>query len=308
MALLSKEIAPSPEIFAYDPAAMDQALRQLLQQQLTTDAWHWLQEKATGLNQEGSNALGVAFSAMPRKTGKSIIALTPEEASKLSAIRVGLNIGGWSIDRLARVWLLTQVDAADPEQYMGRIAQLFPAAEMNELVALYSALPLLAYPTAWVHRCTEGIRSNIGPVLEAVICNNPYPSEQLPQAAWNQLVLKAFFTEKRVDQIVGLDERANEELASVLLDFAHERWAAGRLAPPLLWRCVAPFVNEQNFADLERAFYSENSLERDAAALACATTHFAPAKALLQKQPHLAEAIQKGTITWTSIAEKAATA
>ena len=63
---------------------------------------------------------------------------------------------------------------------------------MNELVALYSALPLLAYPEAWVHRCTEGIRSNIGPVLEAIMIANPYPSENLSEAAWNQVVLKAF--------------------------------------------------------------------------------------------------------------------
>ncbi len=38
--------------------------------------------------------------------------------------------------------------------------------------------------------------------------------------AWNQLVLKAFFTEKPIQQIIGLDERANEKLASTAYDFA----------------------------------------------------------------------------------------
>lgn len=292
--------------FLYDVAAMNHMLGNLLNNQLPAEAWQWLQEKAAALNELKSNALTIAFAAMPRKTGKGATQLTPPQAQELSSIRGGFTVQGWTLDRLGRVWLLLQLDAADREQYRRRIEQLFPAAELNELVALYSALPLLAYPEAWRGRCAEGIRSNIGPVLETIICNNPYPSEQLPEAAWNQLVLKAFFTEKRVDQIIGLDERANEDLAHTLLDFAHERWAAGRQAPPLLWRCVAPFLSEGSMPDLERAFFSENSLDRDAAALACAHTLFAPAKALLQQQPALQQAIQTGSLTWTSLAERTA--
>lgn len=291
--------------FSYDTAAMNEVLTAILHSRLHPDAWQWLQEKATTLNTPGSNVLAVTFAAMPRKLGKAPVAPLPEETKNLAHIRPFFSINGWTVDRLGRVWLLTRLDATDREQYIQRIEQLFMAAEMNELAALYAALPLLAYPEAWQHRCTEGIRSNIGPVLEAIICNNPYPGEQLPEKAWNQLVLKAFFTEKRVDQIIGLNNRANPELAHVLLDFAHERWAAGRQAPPLLWRCVAPFLNEQNFADLERTYYSENSLDRDAAALACAQTSFAPAKALLEKRRDAKAAIENGTLTWTTVAEKA---
>lgn len=307
MALLTEQTAPAMHHFSYNAAAMNLALGKFMQTLLLPDGWQWLEEKGRDVNKPGSNALAVAFAAMPRKVGKAPVAITAEEGKELSRIRPHFSIAGWTVDRLARVWLLLQLDASEKEAYTRRIEQLFPAAEMNELVALYAALPLLAYPEAWRHRCTEGIRSNIGPVLEAVICNNPYPSEQLTEKAWNQLVLKAFFTEKRVDEIVDLDKRANEDLAATLLHFAHERWAAGRDAPPLLWRCVAPFLNEQNFADLERAFYSENNLDREAAALACAQTNYAPAQALLQTEPHLQAAITAGSITWTSIAEKAAT-
>ncbi len=306
MALLTEQTAPIMQIFAYDSATMNAALHTLLGALLPADGWLWLKEKGADVNKPAGNALALAFAAMPRKTGKAPVVITAEEEKELTRIRPGFSLAGWTVDRLARVWLLLQLDAHDQEQYTRRIERLFLAAEMNELAALYAALPLLAYPEAWKHRCTEGIRSNIGPVLEAVICNNPYPAEQLPEGAWNQLVLKAFFTEKRVEQIVDLDKRANKDLASTLLHFAHERWAAGRQAPPLLWRCVAPFLGEQNGADLERAFYSEHSLDREAAALACAQTSYAGAKALLQKQPHLQEAINNGAITWTSIAEKAA--
>ena len=53
------------------------------------------------------------------------------------------------------------------------------------------------------------------------------------------MVLKALFVESTLHPIQGLDARANEALAHMLCDYAHERWAAGRpvsrmTAPPLL--------------------------------------------------------------------------
>lgn len=292
--------------YAFDVEAFKSAIQELLQEQLPAAAWQWLQEKAAAVNLSGNSAFAVAFASMPRKTGKALVRISAEQSEKLAAIRKGFTIEGWTLDRLARVWLLLHLDASDKPAYIARIEQLFPAAEMNELVALYSALPILAYPEAWRNRCAEGIRNNIGTVLEAVITNNPYPSEQLAEGAWNQLVMKGFFTEKRMDQVLGFDERANPELAQILLDFAHERWAAGRAVPPLLWRGVAPFINEKNFADLERAFFSENSLDRDAAALACAQSSYAPARALLEKNTAQQQAVANGDISWAGIAEKAA--
>ena len=89
---------------------------------------------------------------------------------------------------------------------------------MNELVALYSALPVLAYPEIWKMRCAEGIRSNIGHVLESIMYNNPYPMQYLDEKAWNQLILKAFFTDKDINLIPGIDKRANAELARTRSD------------------------------------------------------------------------------------------
>jgi hypothetical protein len=294
------------ETFTYNHTQLDGLLRNIILEQLSPDAAQWLLEKASAINEPKSSALAVAFAAMPRKVGKAPLVLPHPALEQLTALRPGLVLHNWTMDRFCRVWLLLQLDATEKETYVRRIEQLFPAAEMNELAALYSALPLLAYPEAWRSRCAEGIRSNIGLVLEAIICNNPYPAEQLPEGAWNQLVMKAFFTEKRVDQIVGLDARANEELAHMLLDFAHERWAAGRQAPPLLWRCVAPFFSQQNLSDVERALFSENSTDRDGAALACAQTPFAPAKALLEKRQEQKAAIESGALNWTSLAEQIA--
>jgi hypothetical protein len=288
--------------FTYDVRALQQLLGSIIQRHVFPDTWNWIAERKTAAI--SSSAFNTAFAAMPRKTGKALIQITEEEKKLLQRLRPGLNINNWSIDRLARVWLLLHIDPSDEEKYFQSIDHLFLAAEMNELVALYSALPLLSYPERWRKRCADGIRSNIGDVLQAIMCNNPYPSEQLDEKAWNQLVLKAFFTEKPVGEISGLDERANQELASILSDYAHERWAAGRAINPLLWRCVGKFINASFFPDIQRIADSENEREREAAALACYDSNYEPAKKLLDTMPSIKLAIEKAELTWQTLAHK----
>lgn len=288
--------------FTYDVQAIKELLGSITQRQVSPDAWNWMAERKSA--DIGSSAFNTAFAAMPRKTGKTLIQITEEEKAKLQSLRSGLIIDNWSIDRLSRVWLVLHADASNEEKYFQSIDHLFLAAEMNELVALYSALPLLAYPERWSKRCSDGIRSNIGDVLQAIMCRNPYPSEQLEEKAWNQLVLKAFFTEKPVEEIIGLDERANQELANILSDYAHERWAAGRTINPLLWRCTGKFINAAIFPDIQRIANSENEREREAAALACYDSNYEPAKKLLDTMPLIKSAIENGKLNWQSFAQK----
>jgi hypothetical protein len=173
---------------------------------------------------------------------------------------------------------------------------------MNELVALYGALPLFAYPEDWAEQCKEGIRSNIGSVLEAIICDNPYPAQYLPEPAWNQLVLKAFFTDKSINKILGLDSRSNQALADTLSDYAHERWAAHRSFDPQLWRVAAGFIDEKIYPDIRKVFQQGTEHEKEAAALACARSNYAPAKALLDEVPLLKSAIEKNELNWEILA------
>jgi hypothetical protein len=272
----------------------------IIRRHVSADGWLWLKEKTAS----AGRPFHIAFVSMPRKTGKALLQLSEEEKNRLKKARTGFSTDGWTLDRLSRVWLLMQLDTADPDAYCKTIEDLFLAAEMHELVALYSALPVLAYPERWAGRCAEGIRSNIGDVLQAIMCNNPYPSENLGEAAWNQLVLKAFFTDKPIHQIIGLDHRANPELAQILSDYAHERWAAHRPVNPQLWRCVGKFIDEKNFPDIERIATSENTVEREAAALACWDSSYPPAKALLEKNSELKQTIETGELSWNSLAKK----
>jgi hypothetical protein len=291
-------------MFAYDVQQLKPLVVAVIEKNTSADAFYWLKEKAGRIN-EDKNAyqFNLSFAAIPRKTGKAVINISGEELMRINSIRPGFTISNWTIDRLSRVWLLLRMDPSDKQHYLKAIDNLFLTAEMNELVALYSSLPLLAYPQSWKMRCAEGIRSNIGTVLEAIMCNNPYPSENLDEPAWNQLVLKAFFTEKPVHLIVGLDQRCNEPLAKILIDYAHERWAAHRPVNPQLWRCVGKYIDESIMPDIERLLHSDNEEEQRAAALACADSNFTPAKKLFEQSPYRAM-VQSGELTWNKLAEK----
>ena len=287
-------------MFSYPVKELSEIVSTIIEQHVNNATLNWLQEKIQGnLPLTQFNA---AFVMMPRKTGKAEIAINDSVRRDLDRIYPGLSFEGWTVDRLCRVWLLMNRDSTNENQYVAAIENLFLAADVNELVALYSALPLLAYPERWKARCAEGVRSNIGDVGIAVICNNPYPATWLDDHAWNQLVMKAIFTDKPVDQIYGLDRRANVELANILLDYAHERWAAGRSLNPQLWRCVGKFIDENNFSDIERIGNSNDPLERKASALACYSSNYQMAKEWLNNHKDLKNAIENKTLTWSSLA------
>jgi len=290
--------------FTYDQNSLKSKLTGCIARHTAAETWNWLEEKGLQTSRNGNvQNFMVAFAAIPRKTGRQPVSLSDTEVTEIQQDSPHLVIRHWTIDRLCRVWLLMHLDPTDQDTYVSTIENLFPTAEMSEQVALYSALPVLAYPDLWRRRCAEGIRSNIGDILESIMCNNPYPSENLDEPAWNQLVLKAIFTEKPIHLIVNLDQRANQNLADTLSDYAHERWAAHRSVHPLLWRCVGKFINAKIFPDILRIAFSEQNIEREAAALACMQSTYPPALELVEKNEAL-QAIVKSGMTWADLAKK----
>ncbi|WP_157255437.1 EboA domain-containing protein [Pedobacter sp. Leaf216] len=282
---------------ADDKKLIDEILSDIVKSNVNDECKNWLE---VTLQSTDSNAqISKAFVMVPRKTGKASIKIN--DAQKVSLDKAGIGyIDTWTIDRLSRVWLLSTLNSENQDQLYSTIDRLFLSAEMNEAVALYSALPFLAYPEIWVKRCAEGIRSNIGSVLEAIMENNPYPSENLNEAAWNQLVLKAFFTEKNVKLIVGLQERANLALALTLTDYAKERWAAGRDVNPQLWRLVGKFINAEIFEALKIGLQRYNQSEQRAIALAVDESEYQPAKDYINTFPELKIALADGQLNWNS--------
>ncbi|MCF2493587.1 EboA domain-containing protein [Dyadobacter chenhuakuii] len=257
----------------------------------------WLQNRAASSRMD----LMTAFVAAPRFLSKKIIFINQDQQFALNAEIPGFSVEGWSLVRLARVWLLTQLDPSDKEDYVKDIETLFDTAEMNELVALYAALPVLSYPDQWLFRATDAVRSNMGFVFDAIALHNPYPEKHFSELAWNQLVLKTIFNDKPIHFIEGLDNRANEKLAMTLSDFAHERWAAGRSVPAQVWRLAGRFMNTTLLADMQHLFDSEQVDDRKAAALACNDSSLAPAHYLLAKYIDLEKSVKSGALAWADL-------
>jgi hypothetical protein len=164
-------------------------------------------------------------------------------------------------------------------------------------------LPLYPDPPSHRLRAAEGVRSNMKAVFEAVAHRNPYPREELPEGAWNQMVLKALFVGSALHPIQGLDERSNPTLMRMLCDYAHERWAATRPVSPELWRGVGRHADEAALADLKRVMGTGTTPERQAAALALADCPAPAARKLLESDAGLARAVASGTVTWESIVQ-----
>jgi hypothetical protein len=141
-------------------------------------------------------------------------------------------------------------------------------------------------------------------VFEAVAHRSPYPREQFAENRWNHMVLKALFVGSTLQPIQGLDARANPELARMLADYAHERWAAGRPVSPELWRGVGPHADAEALGDLQRVLATGGATERQAAALALASCPAPKARELLGAAPDLAAAIEAGALSWDSLSQE----
>ena len=282
---------------------MSDAARTLLREWLQLDAERgaWLDAQIASLRQDPSDAaLDIALGMVPRRLGKAELALDAARLAAAGRAIEGWNPHGWSVTDAARILLLSGLPrTATP--FAERFRSLCRTADVAELVALYRGLPLYPDPAALEDQVGEGLRSNMRGVFEAIAHRNPYPKAHFDDHRWNHMVLKALFIGSPLAPIQGLDERANPELARIMCDFAHERWAAGRPVPFEIWRCVGPFAEGQAIDDLARVLASGEAIERRAAALALAASPDRKAAQLLQEVPSLAGDISRNRLSWATL-------
>lgn len=245
----------------------------------------------------------IAFSSGSRFIRKQPLILSEEQLAEAERIREGFQPQHWNLLQCVRTYLLLILPAENSENYEANITRLHETADIEEQVTLYSALPLLPYPEEMAKRAAEGIRTNITDVFDAIALNNPYPADFLDQQAWNQMVLKAVFMQRPLYRIYRADDRVNPELARMLVDFAHERWAAHRSVWPELWRFVGPFKCKDYLVDIEKAIGGD-PLEKSAGLLACASSERSEAQELLEQFPEIKKEIKSGRLTWTFIGKQ----
>lgn len=255
--------------------------KEILEAHISTEENLWL-DNIIFISRDNEKILQTAFIAMPRYINKTEIALNRGIKNRFLD-SVNFSPDGWSLDKLARAFIILHFNPKSEENYVKGLKELFETAEMNELATLNSFIPLLSYPSNWLPHAKDAVRSNIGPVFDAIAFNNPYPSNYFDEAAWNQLVLKTIFCGKSIQNIYGLKERSNKELAYMISGLANERWAAGRTISAEVWELVTPFIDDLLINDIEKLFQSENKQNQYTAKLVCMQSDFKPAKDLLKK-------------------------
>ncbi|MBW4613592.1 MAG: EboA family metabolite traffic protein [Desmonostoc vinosum HA7617-LM4] len=248
-------------VIDFKPTNIVNLLYEWVAQQVTQETCNWLDEK----RQEISSGVSVqifftAFSAVPRYTGKNRLELTPEDLQAASTMQTGWFPIHWHVEQAARTLLVLALPQDDADKYVYTLERVFTAADVGELVALYQALPLLSHPEKLQKLAAEGVRSNMTVVFNAIALRNSYPAQYFDTLAWNQMVLKALFVGSPLDLIQGIRERANPELARMLIDYARERYSAHRCVPNEIWPLVSQFMDDLSTQRQGSALRSECGL------------------------------------------------
>jgi hypothetical protein len=267
------------------------------------EAMAWFEGKrAELLRDPAPRVLTASLGPVPRRMGKADLSLEPLDLAAAETARPGWRPNGLAVDQAARIVLL--LDAArSAGSFAERLKTLAATADVGELLAIYKGLPLYPEPATLVPLATEGLRTAMRTVFEAVAHVNPFPAEHFPQSAWNHMVLKALFIDSVLYPIVGLDQRWNEELAKILVDYARERWAAHRPVTPELWRGVGRFADAAAVADLVRVLSDGAEREQMAAALALSENRRPEAAEALGRRRDLQDAVAVGDITWSDVCD-----
>ncbi len=277
-------------------------LQNLLYAQVNEASRDWLEEKILQhLSHFKEPQFYMAFSAVSRFFSHAPLQANAKEIKQANELINGFSPQSLSRSQVARALLLLSIAHLPEVHFKNIYYKLKDTAEMYEAAALFAALPLLPYPEALLEAAIDGVRTNISLVFDAIALQNPYPAQYFPEAAWNQLYLKAVFMGRPIQEIMGIEKRANQELANTLSDFAHERWAAGREVPLNMWLAVPQFINERILEDLKKLLRHTDTQQQAVAALVCGESKHPEAKILLEQYPQWEEKINKKTLTWENL-------
>jgi hypothetical protein len=186
--------------------------------------------------EEPRHALERLFPAVVRALGRRSV---PDDAQiEIDGESHGLR--GWQTSDVGRALLLLAGSTRVPS---GELApRLFRVGDESERAAIVRSLPLLPDGAALKPIALEVGRVNSAVLFGALALGNPYPAAHYTEHEFNHLVLKAMFMGLPLGAVVGLERRANAELARMCGDFYDERTAAGRSVPVDIWLALVPFA------------------------------------------------------------------
>jgi len=223
-------------------------------------AVNWFTEKIKDLSSASNFYL--AFGMLKRKIENGPISISSELNAELKSINPAFSETKWTLVEFCRLAFLLHLESSDNK---AKICMLLASSDMKEQVVIYKSLQYLSNAEDFKLEIIDGIRTNMIDVFDAIALENSYAFKYFSEDAWNHMVLKAIFMERPIYRIYGIDDKKNMKLANILQDFVHERWAAGRLVTPELWRMTSGFENQSIFEDLKKAVKNDTDLGKVAA-------------------------------------------
>lgn len=276
---------------------VSESIKEALDSQSEKGSLLWLNERIKKLEENKSvKDLYMAYSLLASKFDKQTrLKVDKEDNGALQYFKSH----DANLLEVARIYLLVKVLEIDEEFYGPKVANIVQVADTTELETFLKFLDLL--PNAEMFRVTavEALRTNISLIFDAITLNNPYPAKYFNDQQWNQMYLKAAFMERDLSMIQSVDERANADLARIISDYAHERWAASRKIDPMFWRPVSGFLNPVLLKDMEHLLESNDETENRAGALCCYHSNSQKALEILNRHEGLKQEIEEGKLTWS---------
>ncbi len=273
----------------------------ILTDNLEEETFHWISVKLqTILSEESARDLYLAYTLMGTKIPKA----EPEKYTEADMVVTQyLQAHGATLLEIARIYLLRRALEEKPVFFAPKVAQLIQLADTSELITFLRYLVWLPQAGDFRQVAVEALRTNVATVFDAIALDNPYPSLHFNQQEWNQMYLKAAFMQRDLGKIRDVDSKANQALARIISDYAHERWAAGREVDPLFWRPVTHYLEGVLLEDMKRLLHSPDISENRAGALCCHRSGNAAALALLEEYPTLKKAVESGAFDWNTLNE-----
>jgi hypothetical protein len=208
----------------------------------------WLREASASVAADAT-ALRSRFPMVGRKVGREPLDPNADPA----------DVHAWTIDDAARTLLLMAAGSGAE----GELAELYRYGDAAERRGILRALPYLEIEDRGLYLVDDAVRTNDTRLIAAAL--GPYATEHLPDAAYDQAVLKCVFVGVPITGLDGIPTRVTPDGARMLGAFVHERVAAGRDVPAEVWVVIDRFPPAEEIAAIERERESEFEDRRAAA-------------------------------------------
>lgn len=209
---------------------------------ITEQGRGWFEEKLSQLStsHQPIDDLSLCSAMVKRKMGDSPLVHAPAVDAGFSP----LDIRRWGVSDAARLVMLLHLAQHLPEQVESLVQAYYRMGDESERIALIRGLIFFSPAEYLTLIALDAGRTNSLTLLSALALDNPYPASFYSEPAFNQMALKCLFLGLSIERVMGLEQRANPDLARMCENYVVERENAQRSVPADIWLAIGPHATE----------------------------------------------------------------